>query len=106
MRQVLAHLVANAIKFTDTGEVVLAVEPHELEVHFIVTDTGIGIAEEDVGRLFRPFVQLDGGLTRRHGGTGLGLHIAQRLTALLGGRIEVQSELGRGSRFVLVLPTD
>jgi signal transduction histidine kinase len=106
VRQVLAHLVANAIKFTDAGEVVLAVEPHELEVHFIVTDTGIGIAEEDVGRLFRPFVQLDAGLTRRHGGTGLGLHIAQRLTALLGGRIDVQSELGRGSRFVLVLPTD
>jgi signal transduction histidine kinase len=106
VRQVLAHLVANAIKFTDAGEVVLAVEPHELEVHFIVTDTGIGIAEGDIGRLFRPFVQLDGGLTRRHGGTGLGLHIAQRLTALLGGRIEVQSELGRGSRFVLVLPTD
>ncbi len=106
VRQVLAHLVANAIKFTDAGEVVLAVEPHELEAHFIVTDTGIGIAEEDVGRLFRPFVQLDGGLTRRHGGTGLGLHIAQRLTALLGGRIEVQSELGHGSRFVLVLPTE
>ncbi len=106
VRQVMAHLVANAIKFTDAGEVVLAVEPHELEVHFIVTDTGIGIAEENVGRLFRPFVQLDGGLTRRHGGTGLGLHIAQRLTALLGGRIDVQSELGRGSRFVLVLPTE
>lgn len=106
VRQVLSHLVGNAVKFTDTGEVVLSVEPHELEVHFIVTDTGIGIAEEDVARLFRPFVQLDGGLTRRHGGTGLGLHIAQRLTALLGGRIEVQSELGRGSRFVLILPAD
>ena len=106
VRQVLTHLVGNAIKFTDAGEVVLAVEPHELEVHFVVTDTGIGIAEDDVGRLFRPFVQLDGGLTRRHGGTGLGLHIAQRLTALLGGRIEVQSEPGQGSRFVLVLPTD
>jgi signal transduction histidine kinase len=106
VRQVLSHLVGNAVKFTDAGEVVLSVEPHELEVHFIVTDTGIGIAEEDLIRLFRPFVQLDGGLTRRHGGTGLGLHIAQRLTALLGGRIEVQSEPGRGSRFVLILPTD
>jgi signal transduction histidine kinase len=103
-RQVLSHLVGNAIKFTDKGEVTLSVEPRGAEVYFTVADTGIGIAEEDVGRLFRPFVQLDAGLTRRHGGTGLGLHIAQRLTALLGGRLEVESELGRGSRFALVLP--
>jgi signal transduction histidine kinase len=105
VRQVLTHLVGNAIKFTDEGEVLLSVEPHELEIQFAVTDTGIGIAEEDLSRLFRPFVQLDAGLTRKHGGTGLGLHIAQRLTALLGGRLEVQSEPRRGSRFVLVLPT-
>jgi signal transduction histidine kinase len=104
VRQVLTHLVGNAIKFTDEGEVVLAVEQSGGELHFVVVDTGIGIAEEDVGRLFRPFVQLDAGLTRRHGGTGLGLHIAQRLTALLGGRLEVQSQLGRGSRFRLILP--
>jgi signal transduction histidine kinase len=103
-RQILSHLVGNAIKFTDEGEVVLSVEQRGAEVHFTVADTGIGIAQDDVGRLFRPFVQLDAGLTRRHGGTGLGLHIAQRLTALLGGRLEVESELGRGSRFALVLP--
>jgi signal transduction histidine kinase len=103
-RQILSHLVGNAIKFTDKGEVALSVESRASEVYFIVTDTGIGIAQEDVGRLFRPFVQLDAGLTRRHGGTGLGLHIAQRLAALLGGRLEVESELGRGSRFALVLP--
>jgi signal transduction histidine kinase len=103
-RQILSHLVGNAIKFTDEGEVVLSVEHRGAEVYFNVADTGIGIAQEDVGRLFRPFVQLDAGLTRRHGGTGLGLHIAQRLTALLGGRLEVESELGRGSSFALVLP--
>jgi signal transduction histidine kinase len=103
-RQILSHLVGNAIKFTDQGEVVLSIEQHGAEVYFTVTDTGIGIAQEDVGRLFRPFVQLDASLTRRHGGTGLGLHIAQRLTALLGGRLEVESELGQGSRFALVLP--
>ena len=103
-RQVLSHLVGNAIKFTDEGEVALTVEQHDAEVYFTVADTGIGIAPEDVGRLFRPFVQLDASLTRRHGGTGLGLHIAQRLAALLGGRLEVASELGRGSRFALVLP--
>ncbi len=105
VRQVLTHLVGNAIKFTDEGEVALSVEARDGELHFAVTDTGIGIAEDDVGRLFRPFVQLDAGLTRRHGGTGLGLHIAQRLTALLGGRLEVQSELGKGSRFALILPS-
>jgi signal transduction histidine kinase len=104
VRQVLSHLVGNAIKFTDKGEVAMSVEPRGAEVYFTVADTGIGIAQEDVGRLFRPFVQLDAGLTRRHGGTGLGLHIAQRLTALLGGRLELESELGRGSRFALVLP--
>jgi signal transduction histidine kinase len=103
-RQILSHLVGNAIKFTDKGEVALSVEARASEVYFVVADTGIGIAQEDVGRLFRPFVQLDAGLTRRHGGTGLGLHIAQRLAALIAGRIEVESELGRGSRFALVLP--
>jgi signal transduction histidine kinase len=103
-RQVLTHLVGNAIKFTDKGEVRVSVERRGAEARFTVTDTGIGIAEEDLGRLFRPFVQLDAGLTRRHGGTGLGLHIAQRLTGLLGGRLEVESELGRGSVFALVLP--
>jgi signal transduction histidine kinase len=103
-RQVLTHLVGNAIKFTDRGEIALSVEQRGSDLYFTVADTGIGIAPEDVGRLFRPFVQLDASLTRRHGGTGLGLHIAQRLAALLGGRLEVDSELGRGSRFALVLP--
>jgi signal transduction histidine kinase len=103
-RQVLSHLVGNAIKFTDAGEVALSVEQRGGDAYFTVTDTGIGIAQEDVGRLFRPFVQLDAGLTRRHGGTGLGLHIAQRLAALLGGRLEVESQLGKGSTFAMVLP--
>jgi light-regulated signal transduction histidine kinase (bacteriophytochrome) len=62
------------------------------------------IAPEDARRLFRPFSQVDAGLTRRHGGTGLGLYISQRLAQLLGGRIDVQSELGAGSTFTLVLP--
>jgi signal transduction histidine kinase len=91
------------VKFTDHGEVVVSVEQCGREVCFAVADTGIGIAQEDVPRLFRPFVQLDGGLTRRHGGTGLGLHIAQRLAALLGAHLDVESELGRGSKFKLVL---
>jgi signal transduction histidine kinase len=73
-------------------------------VRVAVSDTGVGIAEQDRGRLFQPFTQLDTGLTRRYGGTGLGLYISRRLAELLGGRIEVASELGRGSTFTLVLP--
>jgi signal transduction histidine kinase len=103
VRQILTHLVGNAVKFTDHGEVALSVERRGAEVCFTVADTGIGIADEDLGRLFRPFVQLDSGLTRRHGGTGLGLHIAQRLAVLLGARLDVESALGKGSRFSLVV---
>jgi len=71
-----------------------------------VTNTGIGIAKDNLERLFQPFAQLDAGLTRRHGGTGLGLYISRRLAELLGGRIEVESEPGKGTRFALVLPRD
>jgi signal transduction histidine kinase len=105
-RQIISHLVGNAVKFTDAGQIVLSVEHRGGEVYLTVNDTGIGIAPQDLGRLFRPFVQLDAGLTRRHGGTGLGLHIAQRLTVLLSGRLEVESEVGKGSRFALVLPVE
>lgn len=106
-RQILANLVNNAIKFTDHGGVSLDVERlGRDEVSFSVSDTGVGIAPGDHERLFRPFVQLDTGLTRRHGGTGLGLHICQRLAALLGGHLAVESEVGRGTRFTLVLPLE
>ena len=67
-------------------------------------DTGIGIAADELPRLFRPFAQVDTGLTRRHGGTGLGLYISRRLADLLGGRIDVTSTPGEGSTFVLTIP--
>ncbi len=106
VRQILVNLASNAVKFTDAGTVVLELQAGEGVVCFIVRDTGIGIARRDVDRLFRPFAQLDTGLTRRHGGTGLGLYISRGLAELLGGRLEVMSELGKGSAFTLVLPAD
>jgi len=108
IRQVLVNLAGNAVKFTDRGEVRLKLERDEEAgvVRFIVRDTGPGIAPQDLARLFRPFTQLDTGLTRRHGGTGLGLYISRRLAELLGGRIEVESAPGKGSAFTLVLPIE
>jgi signal transduction histidine kinase len=105
-RQVIVNLASNAIKFTEKGEVRFDVRLDGNEVRFDVSDTGIGIAQKDIQRLFRPFTQLDSGLTRKHGGTGLGLYISQRLASLLGGRIEVASTPGAGSTFTLVLPRE
>jgi signal transduction histidine kinase len=105
-RQIIVNLVGNAIKFTEKGEVRLGVSQEGNEVRFAIHDTGIGIAKSDMQRLFRPFTQLDSGLTRKHGGTGLGLYISQRLAGLLRGRIEVESKSGSGSTFTLVLPRE
>jgi len=109
LRQVLTEFMGNALKFTSRGEIIVRVieaeqNDQQLWLTFKVTDTGIGIAEEDLTRLFRPFVQVDSGLTRRHGGTGLGLYISRRLATLLGGHIEVNSKQGVGSTFSVVLP--
>jgi signal transduction histidine kinase len=104
VRRILVNLGANAIKFTDNGRVEIEAAPDGDNVRFSVRDTGIGIAPEDVPRLFRPFTQLDQGVTRRFGGTGLGLYISQRLAALLGGTLTVDSAVGEGSVFTLRIP--
>jgi signal transduction histidine kinase/CheY-like chemotaxis protein/HPt (histidine-containing phosphotransfer) domain-containing protein len=105
LKQILLNFCSNAIKFTPRGSVTLevgyAAEPPAL--WFAVTDTGIGMTEEQIGRLFRPFMQADVSTTRQHGGTGLGLYISQQLAGLLGGRVGVKSTPGRGSRFELEL---
>lgn len=104
LRQILVNVLSNAVKFTDTGGVEVVVARHRGELQVSIRDTGIGIGEADRQRLFQPFTQLDSALTRRHGGTGLGLYNSNRLAQLLGGRIDVESVLGGGSVFSVVIP--
>jgi signal transduction histidine kinase len=107
LKQILLNLLSNAVKFTPKGgKINLKVRGNAEQgmVEFIVSDTGIGIAEKDMAYLFKPFVQLDGGLNRAHEGTGLGLSLVYRLTEMHGGSISVESELGKGSRFIVSLP--
>jgi two-component system, sensor histidine kinase and response regulator len=104
LRQIIINLVGNAIKFTESGEVVLSVRrearaPEDTLLLFTVADTGIGIPKDKQASIFEAFSQGDGSMTRKYGGTGLGLTISSRLTQLMGGRIWVESELGKGSRF-------
>lgn len=102
--QVLTNLVSNAMKFTETGEILIRVQNESITedsvvLRFIVQDTGIGLTEEQRGRLFQSFTQADSSTTRKYGGTGLGLTICKRLVELMDGDIEVESEAGVGSTF-------
>jgi PAS domain S-box-containing protein len=104
LRQVIVNLVSNAIKFTDHGEVVLAVTseaqgPEQVELHFTVTDTGVGIPSDVQQTIFSAFAQADASTTRKYGGTGLGLSISTGLIRMMGGRIWVESEVGKGTTF-------
>jgi signal transduction histidine kinase len=107
LKQVLVNLLTNAVKFTpENGMVTLQVRSDADRdlIQFSVIDTGIGIAREDLNKLFQPFSQVDSSLTREFEGTGLGLALVQRLTDLHGGSVEVESEPGRGSRFTVSIP--
>jgi PAS domain S-box-containing protein len=109
LRQVLLNLLGNAIKFTQSGEVTLRVTPDAdpsvpTALRFTVSDTGIGIAREKLGQVFERFTQADSSTTRRFGGSGLGLTISRRLVELMGGRIWVESEVGKGSVFAFAVP--
>ena len=107
LRQILTNLLSNAVKFTQHGGafgIKVVDEPEQAQTRFVVWDTGIGISESDHERLFKPFVQLDASLARRHEGTGLGLALSRQLAELHGGDIEVVSRLGIGSRFTVTIP--
>jgi signal transduction histidine kinase/CheY-like chemotaxis protein len=108
LRQVLTNLVDNAIKFTEEGEVVLTASPEtmddaEVAVRFTIRDTGIGIPDDKLDVVSTPFRQADSSSTRSHGGTGLGLAISHRLVRLLGGELEVSSQVGRGTELTFLL---
>ncbi len=113
INQILINLLNNAVKFTEKGKIAVSVSGKELdcgnyEIRFAVTDTGIGIPEDKMGRLFQSFCQIDASTARRYGGTGLGLAISKRLAELMGGNMWVESEVGKGSTFhfsIMVEPT-
>src|SRR5438132_946627 len=111
LRQILVNLVGNAIKFTEHGEVIVDIQPaaqqpsedsrdnDAITLCFAVRDTGIGIPHDKQQTILEPFIQADGSTTRKYGGTGLGLAIAKRLIELMGGQLQLDSEIGRGSTF-------
>ncbi len=110
VRQCLLNLISNACKFTNKGTVKLAVRRlrqggHDL-MQFAVSDTGIGMTAEQLGRLFQPFVQADASTTRKYGGTGLGLAISRKFCQIMGGDILVSSEMGKGSTFTMQVPPE
>ncbi|MBD2296090.1 response regulator [Anabaena sphaerica FACHB-251] len=120
LRQILVNLLSNAVKFTNRGEVIVTVTAKQLatatpeqtfplyEIEFAIKDTGIGIAPEKIDRLFKPFSQVDSSMTRKYGGTGLGLVISNRLSEIMGGKMWVESQIDRGStfHFTITVPTD
>lgn len=108
LRQALHHLLENAVKFTEKGEIRLSISPvKETRTHIIirfeVTDTGIGIDQDQVGRIFEAFSQADPGATRKYGGVGIGLTISKMLVHLMGGTLQADSSLGKGSKFTIFL---
>jgi two-component system, sensor histidine kinase len=109
LRQILVNLLGNAVKFTEQGTVLLRVTKEQTDsegdlLRFEVHDSGVGIAAEDISKLFQPFSQVDSSSTRRYGGSGLGLSICAKLIELMGGEIDVHSELGKGATFWFILP--
>jgi signal transduction histidine kinase len=104
IRQILVNLIGNALKFTHSGGVTLTVDRREKDLVFAVRDTGIGIPKDKHHVIFQPFSQADGSMSRRYGGTGLGLTISNQLVTLMGGKLWLESEVGQGSTFLFSIP--
>ena len=104
LRQVVLNLVGNAIKFTETGTITISITQDGEDVHFRFQDTGIGMNQEQLGRIFEPFIQAEDSMVRRFGGTGLGTTISRNIVTAMGGRIWAESEEGAGSVFHVVVP--
>ena len=104
LRQVFTNLAGNAIKFTEAGTVTIFAGQESGRFKLRIEDTGIGMSENELERLFKPFQQVDGSITRRFGGTGLGLAISQRFMWLMNGRISASSRKGAGSTFIVEMP--
>jgi signal transduction histidine kinase len=106
LRQIMLKLLSNAVKFTAAGQVRLEVEVQDQQLVLRVTDTGIGMSPDELGRIFNAFEQVDGSIRRSHGGAGLGLAITKRLVDRMKGEIRVQSSPGVGSEFEVRLPIE
>ncbi len=105
VRQIILNLIDNAVKFSkEDREITIIIRKIDEMAQFSVRDTGIGIKEEDIGKLFKEFEQLDSGTSRKYGVTGLGLSISKKLVELHGGTMQVESEYGAGSTFTFMLP--
>ena len=110
LRQILFNLLNNALKFTSRGQVslqaqrIVQLDKNKVQIQITISDTGIGLSQEQIAHLFTAFHQADASITRKYGGTGLGLAISKQLIELMGGSLHVSSKLGQGSSFVILLP--
>ena len=104
LRQVLLNLISNAVKYTDEGTVTLSSKAVDGQVHFYVNDTGVGVSEDHLEKIFEPFWQVEQATTRRAGGTGLGLAVTRQFVDLIGGTIAIDSTFGKGSTFCVSIP--
>ena len=104
LRQILFNMISNAAKFTKKGTVTLGITKYDEKVRFAVTDTGIGMNAEQLGKVFEEFTQAESSTSKDYGGTGLGLPISKKMTEMMGGIMEVESEEGRGTTFSIIIP--